>query len=227
MNERVTVAIAEDLEIVRLGIRIALENRKSIAVVAEGASGDDAIRLAEQYRPDVLLLGLNGESGKSHPLSPALPARSIIQQVARNYKISVLIVSRHDHIGLVRTFLDAGASGFLRWDEALSSTDELIKAILALTSQGRMTLSRTAFEKLQPHGLKIADIPGLTERKIEIMQTVVDNSQATIPEIASLLGIAESTLRNNLSGIFRTLGVPNLCGAVLECLRLGLVDIQS
>lgn len=225
MKERVTVAIAEDLEIVRLGIRMALENRKPITVVAEGAGGGDAIRLAEQYRPDVLLLGLNGESGKSYPPSPALPARSIIQQVARNYKISVLIVSRHDHIGLVRTFLDAGASGFLRWDEALSSTDELIKVILALTSQGRMTLSRTAFEKLQPHGLKIADIPGLTERKIEIMQTVVDNSQATIPEIADLLGIAESTLRNNLSSIFRTLGVPNLCGAVLECLRLGLVDI--
>ena len=226
MNKRVTVVIVDDLEVVRIGVRAGLENSERIAVVAEGSSEADAVRLAGEYRPDVLLFGLSNGNGKCQAAPYTLPACDTIKHLAQAYSISVLVLSRHDHKGLVRTLLDAGASGFLRRDEALASTEELVKIILTLATRGRLTLSRAVYEKLQPYGIEVGDVPRLTERKIEIMQTIADNPQLTIPQVAELLGIAESTLRNNLSTIFRALDAPGLNGAMIECLRLGLVQIS-
>ena len=56
----------------------------------------------------------------------------------------MLVLSRHDHKGLVRTLLDAGAGSFLRRDDALVSTEELVKIILTLAMRRRLTLSWTA-----------------------------------------------------------------------------------
>ena len=205
---------------------IVATDDERIAVVAEGSSEADAVRLAGEYRPDVLLFSLSNGNGKSQAAPHSLPACDTIKHLAQAYSISVLVVSRHDHKGLVRALLDAGASGFLRRDEALASSDELVKIILTLATRGRLTLSRAVYEKLQPYGIEIRDVTRLTERKIEIMQTIADNPQLTTPQVADLLGIAESTLRNNLSTIFRALDMPGLNGAMIECLRLGLVQIS-
>ncbi|HRW99738.1 MAG TPA: winged helix-turn-helix transcriptional regulator, partial [Cyclobacteriaceae bacterium] len=67
----------------------------------------------------------------------------------------------------------------------------------------------------------------LTKRRIEIMQAIADNPHLTLAQVADLLGIAESTLRNNLSAISRTLDTPNVNGAMVECLRMGLIQINQ
>lgn len=82
-------------------------------------------------------------------------------------------------------------------------------------------------QNLYLQGMALDEIPHLTKRRIEIMQTIADNPQLTLTQIAELLGIAESTLRNNLSAISRALNTPSVNGALIECVRLQIVHIGS
>ena len=59
-----------------------------------------------------------------------------------------------------------------------------------------------------------------------MMQAIADNPHLTLAEVAKLMGIAESTLRNNLSAISRTLETPSVSGSMIECVRLGVVKIS-
>ena len=224
-RQKIRVVIIDDQEVARIGVRAALENDGQIEIVAEGATEADALRLTDEHHPDVLLLGLNTVTSQrlSHR---ALPICDTIRHLVINGKTSVLVLSRHTHKGLVRSVLNAGASGFMSKDEAMESCAVLAQTIMEIARRRKRLLSQALYEKLNPYGLEIENIPQLTERRIEIMQAIADNPQLTLAQVADLLGIAESTLRNNLSAISRALDTPNANGAMIECLRLGLVQIS-
>jgi DNA-binding NarL/FixJ family response regulator len=226
VSGKINVVVVDEQEVIRMGVKAALECSSRITFLAGGVAAEDAIQLAVQYQPNVILLGLNTlASQKSQGCSLATCA--IIKQLVKNYRVKVLVLSRYDHKGLIRSVLEAGASGFMQKDEALSSCWSLAQAIMAVATKEEIYLSRANYEKLLQSELQAGCIPQLTERKIEIMQTIADNTQLTQVQIAGLLGIAESTLRNNLSSIFRALDTPNLNGAMIECLRLGLVRLSQ
>ena len=224
-RQKIRVVIIDDQEVARIGVRAALENDGQIEIVAEGATEADALRLTNEHHPDVLLLGLNTVNSR-RASNGALPACDAIRHLVINGQTSVLVLSRHTHKGLVRSVLNAGASGFMAKDEAMESCAVLAQTIMEIARRRKRLLSQTLYEKLNPYGLEIENIPQLTERRIEIMQAIADNPQLTLAQVADLLGIAESTLRNNLSAISRALDTPNANGAMIECLRLGLVQIS-
>lgn len=223
-RRKIRVVIIDDQEVARIGVRAALENDSQIEIVAEGATEADALRLTDEHQPDVLLLGLNTVTSQ-RASNRALPACDTIRHLVINGQTSVLVLSRHTHKGLVRSVLNAGASGVMSKDEAMDSCAVLAQAIMDIARRRKLLLSQALYEKLNPYGLEIESIPQLTERRIEIMQAIADNPQLTLAQVADLLGIAESTLRNNLSAISRALDTPNANGAMIECLRLGLVRI--
>ena len=225
-NKKTHVVIVDAQELVRMGIKAGLAANGHIAIVAEGTTEADAIRLVNEYCPDVLLLGLN-VFAETRPLNGPLAVCDTIKRLVKTANTHILVLSRYDHKGLVQCILRAGASGFMLKDEALDSCDELAQAIIKIARRGRLPLSSALYEKLHPYGLDVEDIPQLTKRKIEIMQAMADNPQLTLTQVADLLGIAESTLRNNLSAISRALDTPNANGAMIECLRLGLVRITQ
>lgn len=224
-SRKVRVVIIENQEVIRIGLRTALEKNDHIAIVAEGETEPDALSLARKHEPDVLLLGLNSFTGR-RPSKGILAAcdtiRCLIETGTR-----VLVLSRNGQKGLIHAVMHAGAVGFLLKDEAMNSSAELAQLILHAAQKGRLPLSQTFYQKLYPHGLplEIESIPKLSARRIEIMQTIADNPHLTLTQVADLLGIAESTLRNNLSAISRALDTPGLNGAMIECLRLGVVQI--
>ena len=225
-NGKIRVAIVDAQELVRIGIKAGLAANDRIAVVAEGTTETDAIRLVNKHCPDVLLLGLNAFAEQRTPNGNGpLAACEMIKRLVKTTNTHILALSRHDHKGLVQCLLRAGASGFMLKDEAMNSRDELAQAIITIARRGRLPLSGTIYEKLYPYGLDVEYIPQLTKRKIEIMQAIADNPQMTLAQVADLLGIAESTLRNNLSAISRALDTPNVNGAMIECLRIGLIQI--
>lgn len=224
-SRKIRVVLIDDQEVARIGIRTVLEHDGRIEIVAEGETEADALRLTNEHHPDILLLGLNTVAGQrtSHSV---LPACDTIRCLVIHGRTSVLVLSRYTHKGLVRSVLNAGASGFMFKDEAMNSCTVLVQAIMDIARRRKLLLSQSLYEKLNPYGLEIEDIPQLTERRIEIMQAIADNPQLTLAQVADLLGIAESTLRNNLSAISRALDTPNANGAMIECLRLGLVRIS-
>ncbi|MBK8989836.1 MAG: response regulator transcription factor [Chloroflexi bacterium] len=226
MIRKIRVVIIDDQEVARIGVRAALENDGQIEIVAEGATEAEALQLAREHHPDVVLLGLNTIKSEK-PSGIVLSACNTIRGLVQTCQTNILVLSRYAHKVLVRAVIRAGASGFMLKDEAMNSCAVLTQAIVDIARKGKLLLSPALHEKLYPYGLALEDIPQLTERRIQIMQTVADNPQLTLAEVADLLNIAESTLRNNLSAISRALDTPNSSGAMIECLRLGLVRLDA
>jgi len=225
-SRKIRVVLIDDQEVARIGVRAALENDGQIEIVAEGATEAAALQLVREHQPDVLLLGLNTITSEK-PSGVILSACNTIRGLVQTCQTNILVLCRYAHKVLVRAVIRAGASGFMLKDEAMNSCAALAQAILDIARKGKLLLSPALQEKLYSYGLAIEDIPQLTERRIEIMQTIADNPQLTLNQVADLLGIAESTLRNNLSAISRALDTPSLNGAMIECLRIGLINVGN
>lgn len=225
-NQKIRVVILDDLEVVRIGVRAALERNGRIEIVAEDTTEIDVLRLVNTHCPDVLLLGLNTiTTVKRAPRD--LSTFDTIRRLAKNGQTKILVLSRHGQKGLVHTMLHAGASGFMLKDEAMNCCKTLAQAVLDIARKHKLPISHSLYEKLFLPGPETDDVPRLTKRRIEIMQAIADNPHLTLAQVAGLLGIAESTLRNNLSAISQTMGTPNMNGAMVECLRLGLVQVHK
>ena len=224
-GRKIRVVVIDDQEVIRIGVRAALESNGRIEIVAEGATEADALRLTNAHHPNVLLLGFNtldhlGSSPRNF---------SVFDTIRRLVKVgqtNVLVLSRLAHKGLVHSSLQAGASGFMLKDEAMNSCEVLVQAVESIARRRKLPISHSLYGKLFLHGPEIDDMPRLTKRRIEIMQAIADNPHLTLAQVADLLSIAESTLRNHLSAISLALNTPNVSGAMIECLKLGLVQIS-
>lgn len=221
---KIRVVVIDGQEVIRIGVKAALETGDRMEIVAAGATEDDALYLTNLHKPDVVLLGLNT------PDNSALPARNLavldtIDHLVKTERTNVLVLSRLEQRGLLHSVLQAGAGGFMLKDEALNSSDVLAQAIENLARKKSLPLSLALQDKLFLYEPEVEEMPRLTKRRIKMMQTIADNPHLTVAQIAELLGIAESTLRNNLSAISRTLATSSLSGALIECLRLGVVKI--
>lgn len=225
MSQKIRVVVIDDQEVVRIGVRAALESNGRIEIVAEGATEADALRLATAHHPDVLLLGLNTINNAKLAHSN-LSAFDTIHRLMKNGQTKVLVLSRHGQKGLVHAMLHAGASGFMLKDEAMNSCEALAQAVVDIFRKRKLPMSHSLYEKLFLPGPEMDEVPRLTKRRIEIMQAIADNPHLTLAQVADLLGIAESTLRNNLSAISRALEMPNMNSAMIACLQLGLVKIK-
>jgi two-component system response regulator DegU len=221
----IKLAIIEAHEIVRLGLRQAVHHNEQIRLVAEGGSADHLLSLVQRHRPDVLLLSVDTPF-QLKPSNEFLLVTAYIEHIAKRTPTRVLVLSRHTHKGFIRSLLSAGAAGFRQRDEALASRQQLLKMIIELGRHGRLPLQQRLYERFYGYDLAADNVPRLTPRKIQIMQTIADHPKTALPQIADHLGIAESTLRNNLSAINRALNTQNLNGSMIECLRLGLVQLS-
>lgn len=224
-SRKIRIVIIDNQEVARIGVRTALENDGRIEIVAEGSTEADALRLTDAHHPDVLLLGLN-TINTAKLAQRSVSASDTIRRLVKNGQTTVLVLSQHGQKGLIHAMLHAGASGFMLKDEAMNSCEVLAQAVVDIARKRKLPISHSLYEKLFLHGPEIDDVPRLTKRRIEIMQAIADNPHLTLAQVADLLGIAESTLRNNLSAISRSLETPNLNGAMIECVRLGMVQIN-
>lgn len=225
--QKIRIVVIDSQEIVRMGIRNALATHEQTEIVAEGATEIDARHLVCKHRPDVLLYGLNTVANQQ-PCSIALSTRDLIRELLQICDTHVLVLCRYAHQVLIRAVVRAGANGFMLKEEALVSCSRLVEAVVTMVRKGkRPFLPALSHQNLYLQGMELDEIPNLTKRRIEIMQAIADNPQLTLTQVAELLGIAESTLRNNLSAISRALNTPNINGAMIECLRLGVVRISD
>ncbi|MCL4266108.1 MAG: response regulator transcription factor [Anaerolineae bacterium] len=224
-NGKTRIVIIDDQEVVRIGVRAALESNGQIEIVGEGMTHAEALKLTRQHHPDVVLLGLNTITGEKSS-GTVWSTCDTIRRLVQTYQTNILVLCRYAHKVLVRAVIDAGANGFMLKDEAMNSCAALAQAIVDIAGKRKLLLSPARNERLYPYSLAIEDTPLLTKRRIRYMQAIADNPHLTIAQVANLLGIAESTLRNNLSTVFRALDTPSVSGAMVECLRLGLVQIN-
>jgi two-component system nitrate/nitrite response regulator NarL len=198
----VRIVIADDHPIFRDGLRKLLEQEPDLEVVGEAADGAEAVKLARELKPDILLLDF---AMPRHPGLEALRALEAEQEGPRTIVLTASIEKRQ-----IIEALQLGARGVVLKE---SATQLLLKSIRAVMS-GEMWIGRENVHDLvqflrNAEGAPAPPTPapslGLTPRELDIVGTIVAGYSNR--EIARHLGISEDTVKNHLSNIFDKVGV--------------------
>ncbi len=213
---RVRVVLADDHALVREGIRHVLDADASIEVVGEAANGADAVALALEHLPDVVLLDITmpGENGlrAAARLREALPSARI------------LMLSMHDNAEYVREGMRIGTHGYLLKD---SAGEELRAAIRAVHAGGTffspaVVRRLTSTPEVPPPAPAHAQLQLLTPRERDVLQGIADGQ--TNKAIAAELGISRRTVEAHRESLMRKLEIHNVAGLTRFALEVGLLS---
>jgi two-component system response regulator NreC len=209
------ILLADDHTVVRQGLRKVLEERPEWQVVAEAGDGRDAVRLAEQHKPDVAVVDV------AMPLLNGIEATRQITRRAPQTK--VLVLSMYSDEAYVTQMLKAGATGYLLKD---SADVDLLQAVQAV-SQGKSFFSPAVARLMsddyaRQRGENAVDrYESLSEREREIFQLVAEGK--TNKEMAALLFISPSTVETHRARIMEKLDLHSAAEIVLYAVRRGVI----
>ena len=229
------VLICDDQEVVRKGLEIILTHSPGIEVVGLAANGREALDMAAQQAPDIVLMDLK---------MPEMDGIEATGQLSQRYPtLKILVLTTFDADDWVFRALRAGAAGYLLKD----SEGETIIEALHETMAGRTILdpqiagkvlaefrtmgkSPTNGEKKgkpadskQSKETQIPALEPLTERELSILEEMATGKSNA--EIAAALFLAEGTVKNNVSNIIQKMQANSRTQAILRGLRSGLVDL--
>ncbi len=212
MTAPIRVLVADDHTVVRQGIRHVLEQEPGFTVVAEAATGTEALAAAERHRPDVVVLDISmpGESG----LTLAARLRDLLPDTR------VLILSMHDNTEYVLESVRSGADGYLLKDSAATELRSAVRAV----QRGESWFSPAVASRLSA-ALRGGTAPGaldqLTAREREVLAGVARG--CTNKEIAAELGISHRTVETHRESLMRKLGIRTVAGLTRLALEQGLI----
>lgn len=208
MPNKISVLLVDDHSLVRRGFRRILEDEPDIVVVGEAGDGTDAVRLAQQLKPQVIVMdcALPGMSG-------LVATRRILEAAPAT---AVLMLSMHSEETWVRQALDAGARGYL-----LKSAMELeLPRSVRKVAAGETVLDPAVS---RPAALKGERNAALTPRELEILQLIVEGKSNK--EIADQLELSVNTVAVHRANIMDALGIHKTAELVVYAIRNGLVNI--
>jgi DNA-binding NarL/FixJ family response regulator len=208
MPNKISVLLVDDHSLVRLGFRRILEDAPDLNVVGEATDGEEAVRLAQELRPRVIVMdcALPGVSG-------LVATRRILEKLPDT---AVLMLSMHSEDTLVKQALQAGARGYI----LKSAVDmELVTAVRNVAA-GQTVLDP---QVARPASLKGERDYGLTTRELEILQLIVDGKSNK--EIATQLDLSANTVAVHRANIMDALGIHKTAELVVYAIRNGLVNI--
>ena len=203
--KKITVLIADDHELMRMGLATMLETDPSIQVVSEAADGAEAVRKTLQTRPDVVVMDL------MMPEMDGSEATVKIKESSPGTKI-LLLTTFGTSDGIAHA-LEAGAEGALL--KSAASID-ILKAVKRI-AEGERVVSDEVRELM----VKAPPVPELTERQRMILKSITDG--LTNYAIATRLGISEDGVKRHVNAIFLKLGVESRAEAVALAFRKHLL----
>jgi len=211
----IRVVLAEDHTLVRDGIRTLLGLVPEIELAGEAGDGEEAVRVVEATRPDVLLLDMRMPRGDG---------RFVVDELARRGTLPpTLILTTFDDEEAALGVMAAGARGFLLKDIKL---DRLVDAVRTLAAGGTMfrpglsERAERAIVERNASGETAAD-KDITTREREVLRLMAAGYSNR--EIARALFVAEGTVKNHVSNILAKLGVRDRTRAVLKAVERGYV----
>jgi two-component system, NarL family, response regulator NreC len=208
--------LADDHAIVRRGLRSLLECDPSLEVVAEAADGMEALRLATEHKPDILVVDIG------------MPKLNGIEVAARVQKLTpppaVIILTMHADESYILRALNAGARAYLLKD----ATDEDLLPAIRAVSAGKPYFSPTVtavlvedyMRQLQSRGLTDS-FHLLTDREKEVLQLLAEGRSNK--EVAALLELGLSTVETHRGNLMQKLNLHNTAEIVLYAVRKGII----
>lgn len=208
MPDKISVLLVDDHTLVRRGFRRILEDEPDITIVGEAGDGAEAIRLAGELNPKVIVMdcampGMNGLEATRQILS-------------RQPETLVLMLSMHPEETLVRQALAAGAQGYV----LKNAVDLELGAAIRRVANGETVLDS---QLKRPAALKGGRHAGLTPRELEVLQMIVEGKSNK--EIATALDLSANTVSVHRANMMDALGIHKAAELVVYAIRNGLVDL--
>jgi len=209
MATKIKVLLVDDHSLVRRGFRRMLEDEADIVVIGEASNGDEAVRLARELVPQVIVMdcALPGTGGLA-------AARKILETAP---PMAILMLSMHSEDSLVRQALDAGARGYI----LKNAVDLELATAIRRVAAGEIVLDAQLAKPVTLRGERNA---GLTARELEILQLIVNGKSNK--EIADDLKLSVNTVAVHRANIMETLGIHKTAELVVYAIRNGLVNIS-
>jgi DNA-binding NarL/FixJ family response regulator len=210
------VLIVDDHDLFRTGLASLLARQSDIEVVAQASGGRMGVRLADELKPDVVLMDL-----RMPDLEGPEATRAILERRPSTRVVALTVLSAEEDVAAA---VDAGACGFLAKDTPI---DSVIVAVRA-AAEGAAWLSPRAAEIVLGHMRRDGVDPGSTDgyhdelsaRELEVLRLIAQGMENT--EIAAALSISPRTAKNHVSNILTKLGVPSRVQAAIYAVRRGL-----
>ncbi len=203
------VLLVDDHDLIRQGLRRAFEREPGFSVVGEAASVAEALRLAAQLSPDVVVMDVRLPDGSG--LDGTRRLRS------QYPSLGIVVLTMYAGDDQLFGALEAGASAFVPKD---APADEVVAAARhAVASPGAFSaadLAEAMRRRLSPSG------PQLSNRESEVLKLLADG--LAVAAIAKKLYVSESTAKTHISRLYEKLGAANRAQALMTAIRLGLLN---
>lgn len=218
--KKITILLAENHVVVREGIRRFLEREANFEVVGEAGDGEEAVQMASQLKPDVIVMDIS---------MPKLNGIEATKQIkALQPSAVVLILTAYDYEQYIFPLLEAGAAGYLLKDV---SSRELVSAIQTVhkgeavlhPAVARKVMERLRQTKVEPTGERALDL--LTEREITILKMAARGMSNS--DMAQELHLSVRTIESHLGSIFNKLGVGSRTEAVIQAMKKGWFTLEE
>jgi DNA-binding NarL/FixJ family response regulator len=204
--------LVDDHTMLRQGLRRSLET-EGIPVIAEASNGEEAIKIALDTKPNVVLMDV------SMPQIDGIEAtRRLVQADARQ---RVVILTMHIDREVIERAMKAGAVGYMTKD---SSVKEVVMAIKLAANGDRILSPRLAEVMLQEAKKEDGPVSLLSPREEELLQHIADGLATS--EVAEKMYISQKTVKNHLASIYEKLQARDRTQAVLMAVKMGIVKLN-
>jgi two-component system, NarL family, response regulator DegU len=204
--------LVDDHKMLREGLRRALE-AEGFLIVGEASDGQEALRMALDRKPDVILMDVSMEG-----VGGIEATRNIMQADARQ---RVVMLTMHMDRDVIDKAIKAGAVGYLTKDCSVAEVAEAVR----MAANGDMALSPKLAELMltEARSMDVGEDRLITRREEEVLQLIADG--LSTPEVAARLYISQKTVKNHLASIYEKLDARDRTQAVLLAVRMGIVKL--
>lgn len=215
----VRILIADDHEVVRIGLAALLDRQPGFRVVGEAASGDEAVRIARRERPDVVVMDIRMPNG-----SGIDACRTITRELDGT---PVVMLTSHADSDALFAAIDAGASGYVL---KRVGSSELVDAVRTVAAGGSLldpAVTRSVLDRLRNTSRleEAGAFADLTEQERRVLAHVADG--ASNREIGERMGLAEKTVRNYVSNVLAKLSLESRAKAAGYAIRNRLPELDE
>jgi two-component system, NarL family, response regulator LiaR len=223
MDKPIRILLADDHIMLRQGTAELLRREVDIDVVGEAADGEEAVSLASQTRPDIVIMDIR------MPVLSGIEATRIIREQIP--QVQVLVLTAHDDDQYIFSLLQAGASGYLLKTAPVSELVKAIRQVHAGESPLDPAIARKVVVRmggpspgLAPHSTAEPPVEALTPRELEVLQLLAQGLSNR--SIAEALFISDRTVQAHLTSIFAKTQVSSRLEAVLNAIRRGWLTLD-
>lgn len=219
-SKKTRIILADDHPLLRQALRSVLEKQPDLEVIAEAGDGEEAVKLATELVPDVVIMDIS---------MPKLNGLEATRQIKENRStIAVLVLTVHSDNEHILSILQAGAGGYLTKsvydDEVVNAVRALVSGETVLSPSVSQRIFKYAFQHItKPKSLDVGD--KLSVRELEILRLVTQG--ISNKDIAIRLGLSLRTVKGYLADIFLKLNVSSRTEAAIVGLRKGILTLDD